>query len=102
MANDLRGFIAIWELYYSARDTYGPLVPSLTESEPLSPAFWHNLTEVFVSNDTAFQMYNTFLSRGGAVAACTDTCKTAAICGMRAMRAENSCVSACSVCSLVP
>jgi len=80
-----------WELYYSARDPYGPLVPSLTASASLSPAFWHNLTEVFTSNDTAFQMYNTFLSRDGAVAACDDICKNITICGLRAMRAENNC-----------
>jgi sphingomyelin phosphodiesterase len=77
--NDSRCVTAIWELYYSARDTYDPLVPNLTESEPLSPTFWHILTEIFASSDTAFQVYNTFLSRGGVVAACTDACKTAAI-----------------------
>jgi len=80
-----------WELYYSARDTYGPLVPSLTASDSLGPAFWHNLTEVFSLNDTAFQMYNTFLSRDGAVTACDGACKNTTICGLRAMRAENNC-----------
>ncbi|KIM91286.1 hypothetical protein PILCRDRAFT_507 [Piloderma croceum F 1598] len=80
-----------WELYYSARDTYGPLVPSLTATESLSPAFWHNLTEVFAKNESAFQIYNTFLSRDGAVVACDDTCRNTTICGLRAMRAENNC-----------
>lgn len=80
-----------WELYYSARETYGPLVPSLTATDSLSPAFWHNLTEVFAKNETAFQTYNTFLSRDGAVVACDDTCRNTTICGLRAMRAENNC-----------
>ncbi|KAK6980676.1 Metallo-dependent phosphatase-like protein [Favolaschia claudopus] len=85
-----------WNLYYSARATYGPLV-GLPPNEPLSPAFWHNLTEVFVANETAFQMFNTFISRGGAVTPCTGgdagDCKNTTICDMRAFRSENNCVS---------
>lgn len=88
----LRPHTATWELYYSARDTYGPLVHKLTARDPLGPAFWHNITEVFAANDTAFQMYNTFISRGGDVSACDGDCKTNAICDMRALRAENNCV----------
>ncbi|KAJ6526013.1 sphingomyelin phosphodiesterase [Mycena capillaripes] len=80
-----------WSLYYSARETYGPLV-GLARSAPLSPAFWHNLTEVFERNETAFQMYNTFISRGGAVRACDANCKNTTICDLRAFRAENNCV----------
>ncbi|KAK6980766.1 Saposin B-type domain-containing protein [Favolaschia claudopus] len=80
-----------WSLYYSARDTYGPLV-GLSAVESLSPAFWHNLTEVFVANETAFQMYNTFISRGGAVSPCNDAqCKNTTICDLRAFRSENNC-----------
>lgn len=67
-------------------------MPGLKDTDPLSPAFWHNLTEVFASDDTAFQLYNTFLSRGGSVDVCDDDCKSSAICGMRAARAENNCV----------
>jgi sphingomyelin phosphodiesterase len=59
----------------------------------LSPAFWHNLTEIFATNETAFQMFNTFLSRGGAVGACDSDCKNTTICDMRAFRSENNCVS---------
>ncbi|KAJ7675218.1 sphingomyelin phosphodiesterase [Mycena rosella] len=81
---------AKWSLYYSARETYGPLV-GLAPSAPLSPAFWHNLTQVFETNETAFQMYNTFISRGGAVSACDAACKNTTICDLRALRAENNC-----------
>ena len=84
---------ATWELYYSARETYGPLVPSLAANQPLSPAFWHNLTEVFVANETAFQIYNTFKSRDGAVSSCDAACQNSTICQLRAMRAEDNCVS---------
>lgn len=85
--------IATWGLYYSARDTYGPLVGLPADSE-LTPAFWHKLTEVFTTNDTAFQMFNTFLSRGGAVTPCdaTDNCQNTTICDMRALRSQNNCV----------
>ncbi|KAK7468297.1 hypothetical protein VKT23_002811 [Stygiomarasmius scandens] len=68
-----------WELFYDARETYGPLV-GLPDDSELTPAFWHNLTEVFERNDTAFQLYNTFLSRGILVAACDEECKSNAIC----------------------
>ena len=87
-----------WELLYSARDTYGPLVtPPLAASAPLGPAFWHNLTEVLASDAGAFALYNTFLSRGGDVGACDAACQADVVCDLRAMRAENNCVSV--VCS---
>ncbi|KAJ7813657.1 sphingomyelin phosphodiesterase [Mycena olivaceomarginata] len=81
-----------WGLYYSARETYGPLV-GLSPNEPLSPAFWHNLTEVFAANETAFQMFNTFISRGGAVTACDapSGCQNTTICDMRAFRSQDNC-----------
>ncbi|KAJ6517990.1 sphingomyelin phosphodiesterase [Mycena vitilis] len=79
-----------WALFYSARETYGPLV-GLSAKEPLSPAFWHNLTEVFTANDTAFQIFNTLMSRDGAVTACDADCANTTICDMRAFRSENNC-----------
>ncbi|KAJ6560941.1 sphingomyelin phosphodiesterase [Mycena sp. CBHHK59/15] len=79
-----------WGLYYSARATYGPLV-GLSPRSSLSPAFWHNLTEVFAANATAFQLFNTFLSRGGAVTPCDADCANTTICDMRAFRSENNC-----------
>ena len=82
-----------FEQYYSARDTYGPLVsPPLPPTQPLSPAFWHNLTVAFENNDAAFQLYNERLSRSGMVQSCTGDCKTTTICGLRAARSENNCV----------
>ncbi|KAF8637872.1 hypothetical protein AX17_002498 [Amanita inopinata Kibby_2008] len=79
-----------WKPYYGARDTYGPLV-GLGPNESLSPAFWHKVTEVFATNDTAFQMYQTFRSRGVNVPSCDSTCKAKVICELRALRAEDNC-----------
>ncbi|EIN09661.1 sphingomyelin phosphodiesterase [Punctularia strigosozonata HHB-11173 SS5] len=85
-----------WELYYSARDSYGPLVGNLGPTDALNASFWHKLTEVFESDDDAFQLYNARLSREtiAEVTACTDDCKNTAICDMRALRAENNCDTA--------
>ncbi|KAF8591358.1 sphingomyelin phosphodiesterase [Ramaria rubella] len=80
-----------WELYYSARESYGPLVGNLSPKDSLSPAFWHRLTEVFEANDTAFQLWNTRLSRGGDVSPCTGSCINTTICDQRALRSQNSC-----------
>ncbi|KAF5392862.1 hypothetical protein D9757_000982 [Collybiopsis confluens] len=84
-----------WNVYYDAREVYGPLV-GLPATSELTPAFWHNLTEVFSQNETAFQLYNTFLSRGGAVSACDDTndCRSNTICDIRAFRSQNNCYHA--------
>jgi hypothetical protein len=93
---------ATWKLYYSARESYGPLVkPQLAPNEPLNPSFWHRLTETFETNATAFQLWNTRLSRGGAVSPCTGDCVRVSICDMRAARSQNNCVSySCMCCAL--
>lgn len=54
--------------------------------------FWHTVTEAFEKNDTAFQRYNEFMTRGAHVRPCDAACKKVAICQMRAARAENNCV----------
>ncbi|EIM91610.1 acid sphingomyelinase [Stereum hirsutum FP-91666 SS1] len=92
-----------WELYYSARDSYGPLVSAFTNTtlspaDPLNASFWHVLTEVFASNGTAFQEWNTRKSRGGSVGSCTGSCVTNSVCDMRAARSENNCVSSHFLC----
>ncbi|KAJ7342351.1 Metallo-dependent phosphatase-like protein [Mycena albidolilacea] len=81
-----------WGLYYSVRETYGPLI-RLSPNELLSPAFWHNLTKVFAANETAFQIFNTFISRGGAVTACDapSGCQNTTICDMRAFQSQDNC-----------
>ncbi|KAK7044498.1 Metallo-dependent phosphatase-like protein [Favolaschia claudopus] len=79
-----------WKLYYSARDEYGPLV-NLGPTTPLDARFWHAVTEAMEKNETAFQRYNEFMTRGAHVRRCDADCKKSAICQMRAARAENNC-----------
>ncbi|KAF8888534.1 Metallo-dependent phosphatase-like protein [Infundibulicybe gibba] len=64
-----------WELYYSTRELWGSLV-GLEADSALTPAFWHNLTDVFVANDTAFQQFNTHITRGVGVTPCEGIART--------------------------
>ncbi|KAG6900286.1 hypothetical protein C0995_003956 [Termitomyces sp. Mi166 len=82
-----------WTQYYSVRSTWGSLAGAQA-NEPLNAAFWHRVTELFESNDAAFQQYNTFLNRGYNIPSCDADCKEQTICGLRAMRAENNCQTA--------
>jgi sphingomyelin phosphodiesterase len=84
-----------WQKYYSAKETYGALLsPPVTDpTAELTPAFWHNVTAVFESNDSAFQAYWARQSRGYAVSSCTGGCQTKAICGIRAADAQYNCVT---------
>ncbi|KAF9031644.1 sphingomyelin phosphodiesterase [Hymenopellis radicata] len=81
-----------WNLYYSARETYGALV-DLEPTEPLGPAFWHRVTEKFEADDEAFNMYIRFMQRDYNVEPCDAECKKETICGLRAMRSEDNCVT---------
>lgn len=47
----------IWEFEYSARETYDPTGTLLAPNAPLTPAFWHQVTEEISNNETMFQIY---------------------------------------------
>lgn len=83
-----------WKKYYSAKETYGPLLsPPVTDSAAeLTPAFWHNLTVLFETNDSVFQDYIARKSRGWDVSACTGDCKSSEICQLRAAQSQYNCV----------
>jgi sphingomyelin phosphodiesterase len=85
----------VWQEYYSAKAAYGPLVsPPLTDpAAELTPAFWHNVTVAFETNDDAFQNYYARKSRGWDVSSCTGTCQTTEICGLRAAEAQYNCAT---------
>lgn len=85
----------VWEKYYSVKEAYGPLVtPPLTDaSAELTPAFWHNVTEVLASNSTAFNEYYARKWRGYDVSSCTGTCVTDEICQLRAAESQYNCVT---------
>ncbi|KAM0748947.1 sphingomyelin phosphodiesterase [Meredithblackwellia eburnea MCA 4105] len=87
-----------WQLSYSARESYGPLTnPPLGSREPLSPSFFHRLTEVFETNQTAMNMFFQ-RTRGGFFASpqaaiCNSDCVKQWICSLRALRSEDNCVT---------
>lgn len=82
----------VWTKYYSAKEAYGPLVGNQDEHEELTPAFWHNVTEVFEQNKTAFGEHISRKGRGWAIGTCEDECRSAEICKMRAARAQDNCI----------
>ncbi|GAA5820836.1 hypothetical protein JCM11251_001836 [Rhodosporidiobolus azoricus] len=91
-----------WEPYYSARSAYAPYLAMKEhggevrgpwpEEKSLGPGFWHRVTEVFEKNETAFQLFNTRLSRGGKIEDCSGPlCRKNTICMLRSMRSEDNC-----------
>ena len=83
-----------WQKLYSAKDAYGSLLPNpVTDpAAELTPAFWHNVTELFEADDAVFQDYFARKSRGYSAATCTGACKESEICQLRAADAQYNCV----------
>lgn len=83
----------LWEKYYSAKETYGPLTnpPLIDDTAELTASFWHNITEVFEKNQTAFDGYMLRLSRGWVQPECTGECRSSQICMLRAARSQDGC-----------
>lgn len=84
----------MWEKYYSVKEAYGPLVspPYTDSSTELTGAFWHNVTEVFVKDDTQFQEYNARKTHGYNVTPCTGDCKYMEICQLRNPQSQYHCI----------
>lgn len=82
-----------WSKLYSAKEAYGTLLnPPVVDPEvELDGEFWHNLTEVFLTNDTAFQQYYKRKSRDYFNDTCTGSCKEQEICQLRAGEAAYNC-----------
>jgi sphingomyelin phosphodiesterase len=80
----------IWEELYSVKDAYGRLVsPPVTDpSAELTPAFWHDLTVLFESNDEIYQTWYARRGRDFSNSTCTGACKTSSICGLRASQSQ--------------
>lgn len=90
---DATGATPDWHLEYSAREAYGAHVP-IAADQPLSPAWWHNVTNAFESNDAAFQKYWTYRGKSAnRMAACTTntSCPKEMICDMRAGKSTDTC-----------
>ncbi|KFY05465.1 hypothetical protein V492_08517, partial [Pseudogymnoascus sp. VKM F-4246] len=78
-----------WEFLYSVKDTYGSLLGITDPTAELTPAFWHNLTTLFETDDAVFQDYIGRKTREyDTAASCDETCKTAEICQLRAAQSQ--------------
>lgn len=90
-----------WEKLYSFKEAYGSLLsPPYTDPwAPLTPAFFHNVTQLFIDNDTVFQEYYFRKQRGWYYVPCTGTCKMDELCQMRSAQSQYACygLSALSV-----
>lgn len=64
---------------------------------PLDAAFWHRLTDVFLASNHTFAEFVARRRRQPTdhprLGKCGEKCKNDTICDIRAMRAEDSCVS---------
>lgn len=80
----------VWEKLYSIKEAYGSLLtPPVTDAATeLTPTFWHNLTELFETNDTVYQDWYMRRGRDYSNATCTGDCKTESICGLRASQSQ--------------
>jgi sphingomyelin phosphodiesterase len=83
-----------WQALYSVKDAYGSLLNYTDPAAELTPSFWHNLTELFESNDAVFQDYHARKTRdSGPSSPCTGDCKTQEICGLRAAESQYNCLT---------
>lgn len=80
----------VWEKLYSVKETYGSLLsPPMTDAAAeLTPAFWHNVTELFENDDVVYQEWYKRRTRDYSLDTCTGDCKNASICALRASQAQ--------------
>lgn len=81
----------VWEVLYSVKEAYGSLLNYTDPAAELTPAFWHNLTELFENDDAIFQEYYARKTRNSESSACTGDCKTKEICELRAAESQYNC-----------
>ena len=67
--------------------------PHTDPTAELTPAFWHNVTDLFAKNDTVFQEYVDRKQRGWDYTPCEGTCKTNEICQLRSAQSQYGCLS---------
>lgn len=81
-----------WARLYSAKETYGAALGVTDAAAELTPAFWHDVTALFESDDDVFQAYVARKTRDyGTTSACADDCKALEICQLRAAQAQYNC-----------
>lgn len=75
-----------WEFEYSARATYDPSGTLLAPNAPLSPAFWHEVTQAIATNETLFETYTDLRTKKfRPYAPVTGTARNRTLCGLRSM-----------------
>lgn len=75
-----------WEFEYSARDTYDPSHALLEPGAPLSAAFWHEVTQEIITNETMFETYTDLRSKKfRPYAPVTGLSRNLTLCGLRSM-----------------
>lgn len=82
-----------WEKLYSVKEAYGSLLGVTDPAAELTPGFWHNVTELFETDDAVFQDYYVRKTRGYSTSTCTGDCKTSEICQLRAAQAQYNCIT---------
>lgn len=75
-----------WEFEYSARKTYDPTSTLLKPNEPLTAAFWHQVTEEIITNQTMFETYTDLRTKKvRPYTPVTGLAKNITLCGLRSM-----------------
>lgn len=75
-----------WEFEYSAREIYDPTGTLLEPNAPLTPAFWHQVTEEISNNETMFEIYTDLRTKKfRPYSPVTGDQKNLTLCGLRSM-----------------
>lgn len=84
----------VWTKYYTAKAAYGAqLRPPMTDpSVELTPAWWHNVTEVLQVDHIEFSNYIARKTRGWKPQECGAKCQKKELCKLRGGRSQDNCV----------
>lgn len=84
-----------FESYYSVKEAYGSkLDPPVTDPKAeLTPAVWHQITQLFQEDDATFQDYYARKSRGYNPSNCNGTCKSNELCQLTSAQSQYACLT---------
>jgi sphingomyelin phosphodiesterase len=79
----------VWKKLYSAKEAFQ--VPS-ARGPYINATFWHEVTELFERDNSAFESYKSFRFKGtGLHPACDGDCKKDTVCNLRASNSRELC-----------
>ncbi|CAO3591762.1 unnamed protein product [Absidia cylindrospora] len=82
----------VWRLEYSAKEAYNSSTAPITNNSPLTPAWWHQVTEDMETYNDTFDKYWQFRGRlASQIPICEDECRVNTICNIRAGKSELRC-----------